>query len=72
MGDLFTSLVRTWVPIVVGYLIGLGLLPADLSTEAALTFTALIMGVYYLLARWLERKWPFLGWLLGLPRTPTY
>ena len=31
MTDFLTSLVRTYVPIVVGYLVSLGLLPGDLS-----------------------------------------
>lgn len=72
MSDFIASLIRTWVPIAIGFLVSWGLLPTDLSDEAVLALSALIMGAYYLLARALERKWPVFGWLLGLPKTPTY
>jgi hypothetical protein len=72
MTDFLTSLVRTYVPIVVGYLVSLGLLPGDLSDEATAAATGAIIAVYYALARLLEKKWPAFGWLLGIPKEPSY
>lgn len=72
MGDFLTSLVRTWVPIAIGYLVSLGVLPDDLSDEATAAATAAVIALYYALARLLERRWPAAGWLLGVPKTPTY
>jgi hypothetical protein len=72
MSDFITSLVRTYVPILIGYLVSLGILPSTLSDQATAAFTALIIGVYYLLVRLLETRFPWLGWLLGSPKTPKY
>lgn len=72
MTDFLISLVRTYVPIVIGYLVSIGLLPSDLSDEATAAFTGLIIGAYYLLARLLEKRWPIFGWLLGAPKQPSY
>lgn len=72
MSDFIVSLVRTYVPIAIGYLVSLGVLPDDLSDQATAAATAGIIGAYYLLARALESKFPKLGFLLGVPKTPTY
>lgn len=72
-----TSLIRTYVPIGVGalasYLLTLGI---DLDANAQLglvTFlTALLQGLYYLIARLLEQRYPQLGVLLGSSKTPDY
>ena len=72
MADQITSLVRTWVPIAVGALISWGVLPADLSDSATLAFGGLIMGAYYAAVRVLEARFPWVGWLLGKAKTPTY
>lgn len=72
MSDLVTSLIRTYTPVLVGWLIGVGLLPSSLSDEAGAALTGLIIGAYYLLVRLLESRWPKLGWLLGAPKAPTY
>lgn len=78
MSDYIISLVRTWVPILVGtFLTWLGMttgivLPENMPAELAATATAVVTGVYYALARLLESRWPWLGWLLGSPRTPVY
>lgn len=72
MSDFIVSLVRTWVPIGVGYVVSLGILPDDLSDEATAAATAGIIALYYALARLLESKFPKLGFLLGVPKTPTY
>ena len=75
VSDFVISQVRTWAPIIVGALISWGVLPEDLSTEAALALSGGIMGAYYLVVRLLEEKWPVFGWLLGKATpagTPTY
>lgn len=70
-----TSIVRTIVPIVVGYLISIGVvnwlgITNEQATGAA---TAVVTGVYYVLARIFETWFsPKLGWLLGLPSQPAY
>jgi hypothetical protein len=78
MNDYVLSLVRTWVPVAVGavlsWLAGLGL---DLGKEAEVGFvtflTAVVIAVYYALARALEKRWPALGrLLLGSAKAPAY
>lgn len=75
MPQLVTSLIRTLVPWVVGYLLALaakaGLdLPEGLATELV---TVALGGVYYLVVRILEtRGKAAFGWLLGAPKAPTY
>lgn len=77
MSDLWASIVRTAVPYIVGgivsWLVGLGL-SVDASLEGTLTavFTFVFGTVYYLAVRALEKKWPALGVLLGVPVQPTY
>jgi len=67
------SWVRTMVPGLVAWLIGVGVIPATLSDEAVLGFTALIFAGYYTLARLLEKYVsPWFGVLLGLPSQPVY
>lgn len=76
------ALVRTAVPYVVGWALSL---PAAPAVEAALGVSAtdaraeltgaLVTAAgtaYYAGARWLERRWPAAGWLLGIAARPTY
>ena len=73
--NILPSLVRTYVPIVVGYIIGwvstLGV-HVDPDRKAALVAVvgAAASAAYYLLARLLERKVPSLTWLLGSSLQP--
>lgn len=75
MPQLATSLIRTLVPWVVGYLLTLaakaGLdLPEGLATELV---TVGLGALYYLVVRILEtRGKAVFGWLLGAPKAPTY
>jgi uncharacterized membrane protein (DUF441 family) len=77
MGDFVTSLIRTYVPIIVGaiisYLATKGL-TLDESAAAGLTafLTALFSGGYYLIVRLLEQKFPQVGILLGSTKKPEY
>lgn len=78
MKDLFDSLVRTYVPwivgVILGWLVSLGI-PLDPEVEAQLTIV--IMGattfVWYALVRIFEvYVSPKFGWLLGLGKAPEY
>ena len=77
MSNTITSLIRTYVPIVVGslvaWLLTLGV-TLDPSAEAGLVTagTGLLIAVYYTAVRLLEKRWPFLGVLLGSATAPTY
>ena len=78
MKDLWDSVVRTLVPIVVGAVVGWFVtrgVELDESFEAALTVvvTGVLSSVYYVVARLLETYVsPRLGWLLGSRRQPSY
>ena len=70
------SLIRTGVPLAVGWVLvqladhfGIGI---DDSTSQGLTtaLVAILAGLYYALARLVERKWPALTWLLGSSLQP--
>lgn len=77
MSSWIVQQVRTWVPIIVGsfasWLLTLGV---EMSAEAqgglVVGLTGLIVGVYYTVASWLAKKWPWAGFLLGSTRQPTY
>lgn len=77
MTNFFTSLVRTYVPIIVGafaaWLITVDI-ELDASSQAGLIvgLTGLLQGVYYLAVRLGERKFPWLGVLLGSTQKPVY
>lgn len=77
MGDFVTSLIRTYVPIIVGavvsYLATKGL-AIDESAAAGLAafLTAVVSGGYYLAVRLLEQKFPQVGILLGSTKKPEY
>jgi hypothetical protein len=83
---LVDSLIRTWVPIVLGYVLSYlavnfewlnwAGLPDTPSPALSMTFGAAVTAGYYALARVVERKWPVAGrWMLALNLTkarPTY
>ena len=75
MRQIGPSTIRTIVPMIVGLLLaalaprGLAV-PESVATEVV---TVVVTGVYYGLARVAEvRLSPLWGWLLGLPKAPTY
>lgn len=78
MSNIITSLVRTWMPIAVGAAATWLATTVDVvlgpdATQAAVVFmTALVSGLYYALARFLEAKFPWAGILLGSPSQPAY
>lgn len=70
MEDYLTSLIRTWVPVMVGAAITwlamtLGVVLDDgTSTSLIVATTALATAVYYAAARAVEARWPQVGRLL--------
>lgn len=77
MNQYFISLIRTWVPIVVGWaitkLLVIGVVvDGDVSDNLKVNLTMLVIGLYYAVARWLEQKFPNVGILLGYIKQPVY
>lgn len=77
MQDIFTSFIRTTVPIIVGSVVAfLAARGVNLDDNAVAGLTAFLSGlfsaVYYLLVRVIEKRYPQAGWLLGSPKPPTY
>lgn len=76
--DQLASLVRTWVPIGIGFVLALLARKFDIvideTSSAALTsgLAALVSAVFYGVVRILEVRWKPLGWLLGLAVRPQY
>lgn len=75
--DALVALVRTVVPVVVGYLLSLAAqagLQVDPSTSELLSLilTTVFTAAYYALIRALSARWSWVGWLLGYPTDPTY
>ena len=78
MNNFVTSLIRTYVPIVVGAIVSF-LVTSGIEIDAnaqlgLVTFlTAVLQGAYYLAARLLEKKFPSIGGLLlGSSKKPEY
>lgn len=76
--DAIASVLRTYVPIGVGFVLTLLARKYDVviddtvSTSLTTGLAALVAAVYYALVRLLEAKVPQLGWLLGFAVTPKY
>lgn len=77
MNSFAVSLIRTNVPVLVGalisWLITLGVDVPEGSEEGLIVgLTALLIAVYYTTVRFLEKRWPAFGFLLGTRQEPTY
>lgn len=77
MKDLWSSLVRTYVPIIVGalaaWLLTLGVtLDTDSQAGIIVGLTGIMQGIYYSIVRLIEKKYPKFGLLLGKEGTPSY
>jgi len=70
--DTIVSLIRTFVPVVVGAVIAYLAERGFSFTVDPMAVTGVVIGLYYGLARFLEKKWPFFGYLLGVPKEPAY
>ena len=81
MNDYITSLIRTYVPLGVGFALtwlareaGI-VLDDNTSAMATAVAVALVTGAYYAAARAVEQHWPAVGRLFvafGLAKAPTY
>lgn len=74
---LWTSVVRTFSPWIVGIVVGwvssLGVsLDPDFETAVMTLITVISGALYYVLVRILERFIPNFGWLIGSPKQPVY
>lgn len=77
MSDAITGLIRTWVPVGVGAFVAWLLahnitIDADAQKGLTVAVTAVVIALYYALARVLESRWPWFGVLLGSTRQPSY
>ena len=77
MSDQIISYIRTTVPIIIGALVAwLALrginVPTGLVEPTTALITALAGTLYYIIVRKLEQKWPKLGVLLGVAKSPEY
>jgi len=72
------SLIRTWVPIAVGFVLSWLAVNAgvvvddDSKAQLVAGLTAVLIALYYGLVHLLEQKFPKFGWLLGQATRPQY
>jgi hypothetical protein len=78
MNSFVTSLIRTYVPVGVGLVVGWVLatfgfeVPKEQVAEVTVWASGAVTALYYLIVRIAERRFPSLGWLLGRPATVRY
>lgn len=74
MKDTIASIVRTFVPVVVGLILSAAATAGIEIPEGSLTVVvdSIFVGGYYVVVRLLEKVSPAFGWFLGLPIAPTY
>jgi hypothetical protein len=78
MNNLITSIIRTVVPVAIGTVITwlqihLGLAVDDTTSASVVTtVTGFTIALYYVAIRWLEVRFPQVGWLLGQAKAPGY
>lgn len=78
LSNLVISAIRTYTPLLVGYVLTLVAqarhIVIDSNSEASLVAltVAVLTAAYWTLVRLLERRWPKLGVLLGIPAQPKY
>jgi hypothetical protein len=74
VSDYGRSLIRTFVPLVVGSLVAwLATLGIEVDRAAVIgILDPLLATAYYAIIRSAEKRWPGAGWLLGVPGAPSY
>ena len=78
MNNVLVSLIRTWVPVgvgtVIGWVLSLGILDVSAEDQAEVTAVAVAAAIslYHALVRLVERKVPWVGWFLGVAKQPEY
>jgi len=75
--EIKTSVIRTVTPMVVGFVVAILAargIEGDAEFKANLFATAqlLVSGVYYVVVRFIEIKYPKFGILLGVAKSPEY
>jgi hypothetical protein len=74
---MLTSIIRTAVPYLVGLIVSAftfaGVTVSDELRASLVSLVTFVIGtVYYVGVRFLEKKWPKIGVLLGVPTPPVY
>lgn len=81
VNNFVTSLIRTWVPVGIGaFITWLAtnydvVVPEDASSSLVVGVTAVLIAIYYVVARLIEKQFPWLGKLLvglGAGSQPQY
>jgi hypothetical protein len=77
MNTFLVQVIRSLVSVVVGAVVGwLASLTIRVAPEVQvgliLSLSTLVTSLYYIGVAWLERKFPWFGWLLGVARKPVY
>lgn len=74
MSDLVIAWIRTSVPSIVGLVIGAAATAGIEIDSAALeiVISGAFISAWYVLARWLESNVPWLSWINGVAKQPTY
>jgi len=76
--DGFIAYVRTFVPIAIGAVVTFLARQFDIvidseSAQGAVLFVnAVVTGAYYALIKYAETRFPWIGWLIGYAKSPTY
>lgn len=73
MDSLIISIVRTIIPYLVGLLAAQGIVLSDSNLTAVSSLIAFTLSVvYYVVVRFIEKKYPKAGYFLGVPVKPIY
>jgi cyanate permease len=77
MSDGLVALIRTMTPILAGWLVSVLVtrgvtVGSDVESGLVVSLTSVFTAGYWLLASWLAGRWPVFGYLLVVPRSPTY
>jgi hypothetical protein len=72
MSDLVRSVIRSVTPIVVGFGVALLARLGIKSPDQLAAVGAVVSALYAWIVRWVERKHPKVGVLLGVKGAPTY
>lgn len=75
--EIKTSVIRTVTPMLVGFVVTLLAsfnIEGDAEFKANLfaTMQLIVSGLYYVIVRWIESKYPKFGILLGVAKAPEY
>lgn len=77
VGEAMIAIVRTVVPLIVGYVLSLAVMaglhvPEEVVGLVELVLVTVLTAAYYALIRWLSERWAWVGWMLGYPTNPHY